>query len=255
MNEQLKIIDTKKQQFDAAHPLPPAAVKNLRDWFAIELTYNSNAIEGNMLTKSETALVVEKGLTIGGKSMREHLEAINHAQALKLIEELAQKKRTDISLADIVTIHALILKEIDNANAGKLRAIDVRISGSDVVLPLYLRVQEIVLPSHMKVQKLMDDFIAWLHSVDGHPVTVAADAHLKFVTIHPFVDGNGRTARLLMNLLLMQAGYPPAIIRNDKRLEYINSLEKAQLTDDVSDYHAVVYSAVERSLNEYLKAV
>lgn len=237
-------IDEKKQKLDALRPLPPALVKNLAEWFKIELTYSSNAIEGNTLTKNETALVVEKGLTIGGKSVREHLEAIQLAHALDYIKELAHKtNRTDITLHDIFHLHYLILKKIDDNNAGKFRTVAVKIAGSDVTLP-----------SPIKIPELMDDFISWLHNAKEHPVLISADAHLKFVIIHPFVYGNGRTARLLMNLLLVQEGYPPAIIRNEDRTAYINAIEKAEKTNDSTDFRRIVCEAVERSLDIYLDA-
>src|SRR5258708_7294327 len=128
--EQLKIIDEKKKELDTLRPLPPELIKNLYEWFRIDLTYNSNAIEGNTLTKSETALVVEKGITVGGKSLREHLEAINHAYALDYISSLAQENKQSISLSTILDIHRLVLKEIDDKNAGTWRKIQVKIAQS-----------------------------------------------------------------------------------------------------------------------------
>ncbi len=244
MLDLLKKINEKKNKLDAFRPLPVDLVKNLDNWFKIELTYTSNAIEGNTLSKSETALVVEKGLTVAGKSVSEHLEAINHAFALDYIKKFVDKKREDLTIKDILNFHSLILKKIDDQNAGKFRSIAVKISGSDVVLP-----------EPIKVPDLMDDFIKWLHEEKEHPVRMAADAHFKLVMIHPFVDGNGRTTRLLMNLLLMQKGYPPAIILKEDRLEYINSIEKAQLQKDFQDYYKIIFTAVERSLDIYLDAI
>lgn len=184
---------------DSYRPLPAALVKNLQSVFRIEFTYASNAIEGNTLTQNETALVVEKGITIGGKSLREHLEAINHAHAVDYIEHLAQQSKNKLELSTILDIHRLILKGIDDQHAGQLRKIAVRIAGSSVTFPIAVKVPE-----------LMENYVRWLHTTKDHPVLVAADAHYKLVAIHPFVDGNGRTARLIMNLLLIQAGYPPA---------------------------------------------
>ena len=237
-------LSNKKEQLDQFRPLPPELVKNLDDWFKIELTYHSNALEGNTLTKSETALVVEKGLTVAGKSVREHLEAINHAYAIDFIKGLVSKPRSELSLRDINDIHQLILKRIDDIHAGTFRKIAVRISGSDVVLA-----------DPLKIPELMDAFMSWLQTVEGNPVIIAADAHLKLVTIHPYIDGNGRTARLLMNLLLLQTGYPPAIIKKEDRLMYINALEKAQLTGDVTDFYEVILKAVLYSLEQYLHAI
>lgn len=245
MDTLLKNIDAKKRQLDSYRPLPPELVKNLDDWFRVELTYTSNAIEGNTLSRQETALVVEKGLTVGGKTLTEHLEAVNHAHALDFIHSLVDKPRRELSEYDVLELHSLILQSIDTVNAGRYRRVSVRIAGSTVILPNWV-----------KVPDLMREFYIWLHdSADEHPVRLAADAHYKFVSIHPFVDGNGRTARLLMNLLLMQEGYPPALIRNEDRARYINSLEQAQLGGTLDDYYQIICEAVERSLDIYLEAV
>ena len=239
-------LTQKKDTLDQYRPLPAELIQNLEQWFLIELTYTSNAIEGNTLTRKETAAVVEKGLTIGGKSLIEHLEATNHAKALTDIMALASSKTSDLSENDILTIHNTILRGIDDNNAGHYRSIPVRISGSQVILP-----------NAAKVPDLMKQFISWLTSpANGlHPVERAAKAHYELVTIHPFVDGNGRTARLLMNLVLMQHGYPPALIRKRDRIKYISSLEKAQLGGSPEDYYKIIYKAVDRSLDIYLDAV
>lgn len=244
MNNLLAIIDSKKAQLDKARPLPSELVQNLKEWFAIELTYSSNALEGNTLNERETALVVEKGLTIAGKTVKEHLEAINHSQALEILYEDAQKKRTDITLQDILTLHHLILKGIDDKNAGTFRKTVVRIAGS-----------KIKLPDPIKVPELMEQFINWMHTTKEHPVTVAADAHYDLVAIHPFVDGNGRTARLVMNLLLIQAGYPPAIIEPKERNQYIEALEHTDTTGDRTTFRRCIYQSVIKSLDIYLDAI
>lgn len=237
-------LTKKKQELDTFRPLPAALVKNLDAWFTVELTYTSNAIEGNTLTRRETAVVIEKGLTIGGKSLKDHLEATNHAQALELVSSLIKKKPSKLLMGDILNIHRLILKGIDDDDAGRFRNVPVRISGSIVILP-----------NHRKVPELMNEFQAWLISKHAmHPVAFAAEAHYRLVTIHPFVDGNGRTARLLMNLLLMMQGYPPAIIRKKDRLIYLQSLEKAQLGGAKSDYENIIAKAADRSLDIYLQA-
>lgn len=238
-------LTLKKDQIDQFRPLPPALVQNLEEWFLVELTYTSNALEGNTLTRKETAAVVEKGLTIGGKSLVEHLEATNHAKALNEIMALAGSKTYDLRENDILSIHNTILRGIDDENAGHYRSIPVRISGSQVILPNPARVSD-----HMKT------FIADItQKSDLHPVELAAEAHYQLVTIHPFVDGNGRTARLLMNLILIQNGYPPALIRTRDRMKYISALEKAQLGGSISDYHKVIFDAANRSLDIYLNAV
>ena len=244
-----KSLTQKKAQLDQfrnkGSGLSPALVANLDDWFRVELTYTSNAIEGNTLTRQETALVVEKGLTVGGKSLKEHLEATNHASALDWVRHLVGGRKKTVSEKDILSIHNLILKGIDDTNAGHYRDVAVRISGSNVILP-----------NPIKVPDLMDKFCRWLKKpLTSHPVEFAAEAHYRLVTIHPFTDGNGRSARLLMNLILLLHGYPPALIRKSERLPYINSLSKAQLGGSKEDYLKLMAKAVGRSLDIYLKAI
>src|SRR3989338_4816059 len=243
MNNLLTIITQKKQQLDLAGPLPPELIKNLDEWYKVELTYTSNAIEGNTLSRAETALVIEKGITVEGKTIKEHLEAINHARSFEFIKSLTAKKREKLTESDILDIHRIILSKIDEANAGRYRSVPVRIAGSNVIMP-----------NPLKVTELMNKFIVFINSVkEIHPVTMASKAHYKLVSIHPFVDGNGRTARLLMNLLLMQQGYPPAVIRKEDRQRYINSIEKAQLGGSLDDFFTLMEKAVERSLDIYLE--
>lgn len=242
-------LTQKKSQLDAHRQtgggLPISLVQNLDEWFKVELTYTSNAIEGNTLTRRETALVVEKGITVGGKSLREHLEATNHAQALDMVHEIASRQKGGVSEKEIFSLHEVILKGIDDAHAGHYRNVPVRISGSNVIMP-----------NPMKVPDLMEDFGKWLSTPnDLHPIEFAAEAHYELVTIHPFVDGNGRTARLLMNLILLMYGYPPAIIRKRDRLAYISSLEKAQLGGSKDDFFKIIAKSVGRSLDIYLKAI
>ena len=237
-------VTQKKKQLDDYKPLPDALIRNLDEWFCIELTYTSNAIEGNTLTRHETALVVEKGITSSGKSLVEHLEATNHAHALGWIKEQVKRSPQTINEKDILHIQSVILRGIDDTNSGCYRNIPVRISGSSVVLP-----------NPHKVPDLMKSFIELLkHSHNLHPIELASEAHYQLVTIHPFIDGNGRTARLLMNMILLMTGYPPAIIRKTDRLAYINSLEKAQLGKSKDDYLKLILDAVDRSLDIYLKA-
>lgn len=244
MKQLLTALEAKKHRLDTYRPFPHALIRNLEDWFKIELTYTSNAIEGNTLSRAETALVVEKGLTVEGKTLDEHLEAINHAQAYKLITSLANLKRKDVTEHYILEIHRLILQKIDDVNAGRYRTVAVRIAGSRAIMP-----------NPVKVPHLMDEFIVWLTKARGNELVIAADAHFRLVSIHPFVDGNGRTARLLMNLLLMQAGFPPAIIRKEDRKRYIDSIETGQLGKSLDDYYTLMFESIDRSLDVYLDAV
>jgi Fic family protein len=238
-------LTNKKHQLDRLRPLDPDLVRNLEDWFQVELTYTSNALEGNTLTRRETALVVEKGLAIGGKSLREHLEVTNHIKALDWIKTLVGRPLSRFTQSDLLNLQGLILKVVDDASAGCYRNVPVRIAGSLVIMP----------NSH-KVPDLMDAFMEWFNTPSSHhPVAFAGEAHYRLVTIHPFVDGNGRTARLLMNLILMVHGYPPAIIRKKDRLAYLSALEKAQLGGTRDDYDSLIAKASERSLDLYLKAI
>ena len=238
-------LTSKKNKLDSYRPLPNDLIQNLDDWFRVELTYTSNAIEGNTLTRKETALVVEKGITVGGKTLVEHLEATNHAHALDWVKEQIKHSPATITEKNILYIHDLILKGINDKIAGYYRSVPVRISGSAVVLP-----------NPKKVPQLMEEFIRWLQGESVmHPVELAAEAHYRLVTIHPFVDGNGRSARLLMNMILLMKGYPAAIIRKRDRLAYINSLEKAQLGGSKDDYYKIISKAVDRSLDIYLNAM
>ena len=238
-------LTAKKKLLDEYGPLPDALLSNLDKWFRVELTYTSNAIEGNTLGRRETALVVEKGLTVGGKSLLEHMEAVNHARALDWVKKQAKRRPHSLTEEDILQIQYLIMKGIEDLNAGRYRVTPVRISGSAVALP-----------NPRKVPDLMAGFAKWLKLATGlHPVELAAEAHYRLVTIHPFTDGNGRTARLLMNMILLMSGYPAAIIRKRDRLAYIDSLEKAQPGDSKDAYMKIVARAVDRSLDIYLKAV
>ena len=240
-----EMLTEKKAKLDGFRPLPSALVRNLEQWFIVELTYTSNAIEGNTLTRKETAIVVEKGLTVSGKSLVEHLEATNHARALKKMVSLAGSKTQRLTENEILDIHETVLRGIDDENAGRYRAVRGRISGSRVVLP-----------NPIKVPDLMAQFIGMIKGAKSmHPVELAAEAHYQLVTIHPFADGNGRTARLLMNLILMQNGYPPALIRKRDRLRYINSLEQAQLGGSKADYYKIIADAVNRSFDIYFQAL
>ena len=245
MDDKLNLLIQKKQKLDSFRPLPPELVKNLDEWFKVELTYTSNAIEGNTLTRAETALVVEKGLTVQGKSLTEHLEATNYVEALDYVKTLVGKKRQDITEQDILDINRLILNKIEVASAGRYRTQHARLTETDVILP-----------NPIKIPELMEEFMGWLAGNNSdHIVKIGADAHYKLVSIHPFSDGNGRTARLLMNLLFMQEGYPPAIVRKEDRLAYINSLEKAQKGGGLDDFYNLIYEAVDRSLDIYLEAL
>lgn len=210
----------------------------------LEYTFESNRIEGNTLTLKETDLVINEGLTISGKSMREHLEAINHSEAIAYVKHLMEKK-TDISEREVLAIHNLILRGIDQANAGKYRHVQVMIKGSNHMPPApYL------------VPKQMEDLFIWYnsHKQSMHPVMLAAEMHERLVTIHPFVDGNGRTSRLVMNLLLLKHGYVIANIKGDakSRMAYYDALEKVQTGSDKNDFIELVATYELEGIERYI---
>ncbi len=221
-------------------PLPVAVLEELRHRYEVGLTHHSTAIEGNTLSQSETQIVIEKGITIGGKSLVEHLEVIGHKEALDFVIELSEAT-TPIGEREICEIHALVMKGQDAGDRGRYRNLDVKAAGT-----------EYVYPSHLHLPELMEAFAAWLGTADLHPVDLATEAHLRFVTIHPFRDGNGRVGRLLMNLLLLRHGYPIAILRVQQRAEYIATLELAQSTDDRGALDDLIQAAVKWSLRETL---
>ena len=212
--------------------------------FDIEYTYESNKIEGNTLTLQETALVIEKGLTIGGKSLNEHLEAINHAFAIDFIKELAQKNEP-ITEHNVLQIHSLILQGIDNANAGKYRNVQVMISGAKHIPP-----QPYLVP------KEMENLFIWYNENKDklHPIELSAEMHERLVTIHPFIDGNGRTSRLLMNLILLQNGFPIAILKGDteSRLRYYSALETAQTEGNKKPFIKLIADNVRETMERII---
>mgnify|MGYP001202677129 CR=1 FL=1 len=208
--------EANKARIDAYRPLPPETLKSLRDYYRIGLTYSSNALEGNSLTEAETKIVIEDGLTVDGKPLHDVYEAVGHAKAYDHIYNLV--KSAHIAEADILKLHEMFYQQIDRENAGRYRTVRVFISGSHHRLP-----------SPEQIPRLMADFVAWFNDNENKRplVEFAARVHQKFVFIHPFVDGNGRVSRLLMNLALLRAGYTISIIPPILRGEYIAALEKA----------------------------
>lgn len=240
-------IEQLKAEFDRLLPFPIAAFNNLKKAERVEWIYNSNAIEGNTLSLIETKVVLEDGLAIGGKRLQEHFEVINHAEAIIFIEN--QVNRTEpLDERMLKAIHHLILKNIDVENAGIYRSINVRISSSQHEPPHFLQ-----LPYEMK------ELFAWYeHEKEHlHPVKLAALFHFKFVYIHPFADGNGRTARLLMNFILMSQGFPSAIVKaeNEHRLRYYETLETASRKQNTAPFIQLISEYVEEGLRNYIKAI
>jgi len=240
----LSNILNKKKQLDAARPLPKHTLQTLQEKLFLEWTYNSNAIEGNTLTLNETKVVLE-GITVGGKTLREHLEVINHRDAIRYVEEIIRHQEP-LSEWQIKNIHRLVLKGIDDEYAGVYREEQVFISGAKHVPPTALLIQE-------KMEEMMD----WFRNEGSNLNTIQRGAmlHAIFVGVHPFIDGNGRTARLLLNLELMKDGYPPVIIKVENRLAYYEALDIAHTTNDYHDFISLVEAEVEDSLDLYLQAI
>ena len=237
---EFQTLDQLKAKLDAHRPLPKAVVANLHENLVLNWTYHSNAIEGNTLTLQETKVALE-GITIGGKTLREHFEAINHRDAILYVEELVQKQET-LSEWHIKQLHSLVLKNIDQENAGQYRKVNVLISGATHTPP-----DSLVVPEQMQ------SMMAWNQNEAQqlHPVERAARLHGELVKIHPFTDGNGRTSRLVMNLALMQAGFPAALIQVNQRLAYYQALDKALTTGDYQDFMALIAQCVEQSFAPY----
>ncbi|MGI2026461.1 Fic family protein [Endozoicomonas acroporae] len=235
-------IDALKTQLDTLRPLPKETVRSLHEALVVEWTYHSNAIEGNTLTLKETKVVLE-GITVGGKSLREHFEAINHREAIEWVESVVERDEP-FSERLVKTIHQLVLKNIDDGNAGRYRQENVVIAGA-----------EHTPPDHYHLPQLMNDLVEWYQQQSYHPLERSARLHVDFVGIHPFVDGNGRTARLLMNFDLMGSGYLPVIIRKENRLAYYEALDKAHTQKDYGQFIEMVTSAQEEALNRYISII
>lgn len=233
-------VDELNNKLNSKRPFSKETLKSLRNSINLEWTYNSNGIEGNTLTLRETQIVLE-GITVGGKTLREHLEVINHEKAIEYIEDLV-KEKNPVTEWNIKNIHQLVLKEIDDKNAGKYRSENVAIMGSTHTPPDHLIVPELM-------EKLILNYQKWNKY---HPIIKAAIIHGELVKIHPFIDGNGRTSRLVMNLSLMNSEYLPVIIKKENRLEYYNALDKAHTTSDYTDFVKLVTNLEIEMINKYL---
>lgn len=245
--EALAQLDDLKKCLDSFRPLNADQLTNLLEAWDTEYTYESNRIEGNTLTLQETHLVIARGMTIKGKKLDEHLEARNHQEAIYYIRDFAER---DAVLSEYLmnSIHNIVLGGIRPHDAGVYRKQDVTITGAKHVPPqAYL------------VKKLMEDIFIWHNENKDtlHPVLLASNMHEKIVTVHPWIDGNGRTCRLVMNLILMQHGYPIARITgdDDARLEYYKALEEAQIENNSDSFQKLITLYVRKSLFEFLSMV
>lgn len=233
-----------KAELDRLRALAPRGLTNFERVHDIELTYASNAIEGNALTASETMLVIEQGITIGGKPLKHHLEAIDHHDALRYVRELA-RRGTPLSELDIRALHSLVVKRSDPDIAGRY-ADQGRFVLTDGGRHAF--------PSPAEVPALMRDLGTWLAAAPASPDTAFA-AHRRLVAIHPFNDGNGRTARLLMNLVLIRGAYPPVAIRPEDRPAYIRALQLAEAGQGTDAFDRLLYERLDATLRDYAGAL
>lgn len=231
----------KKALLNNARSLPQIALQKIKEALSIEWTYNSNSIEGNTLTLRETQMILQEGITVKGKSLREHFEAKNHEFALDHVYKLVDKNYA-LNAKDILDIHTYVLRSIEDDYAGRLRHAGVRISGANFVPP-----------NAQKVPDLLDELIGYIveNPQNLNDIELATVFHHKFVWIHPFFDGNGRTVRLVMNLLLLKVGFTPAIVLSTDRKKYYSALNAA----NKGNYYKLtllMIQALERTMNIYI---
>ncbi len=231
----------KKTQLDRYRPLPVDTVRRLHDDLKIFLTYHSNAIEGNTLSLRETQMAIEYGMTVHGHPLREYLEATNHAEAYQYMTELVERD-VPITLKVIRELHSLVMDKIIEDN-GKFRTV-----------PVYIRGANMTPPEAWRVESLMQEWVRWIATTgqEYEPIMRAAIAHHGFEAVHPFTDGNGRVGRLLLNLMLMRDGYPPALLLRDWRVRYILALDTAN-TGNYNSLINMIGQAVEAGLDRYLE--
>ena len=235
----LSQIDRKKAELDKCRPLTEGEVERLNEEFIVEYTYNSNAIEGNTLTLRETDLVL-RGLTIAQKPLKDHMEAVGHKEAFDYISQLV-KEKVPISESIIKQIHFLVLAD-KRDDRGVYRRVPVRIMGAqhEPVQPYLIE---------PKMEQLLIDFA----ESKEHIITKLARFHIEFEGIHPFIDGNGRTGRLLVNLELMKAGYPPIDIKFADRIAYYNAFDEYYVKHNLSAMENLFAGYVNERLDTYLK--
>jgi len=244
MESLLQEIAIKKAELDRMRRLKPHALSNLEHSHDLELTYTSNAIEGNTLTAAETTIVIEQGMTVAGKPLRDHLEAIDHHDAIRYVRERARRPET-LTETDIRNLHRLVMLRSDPEIAGRY---------ADQGRYVLTDSGRHTFPSPAEIPALMGDFAAWLHGAVNAPET-AFTAHRRLVDIHPFNDGNGRTARLLMNLILIRGGYPPVSVRPADRVAYLQALQRPQDGGGEAAFDRLLLERLSTTLDEYLDAI
>lgn len=232
---------TKHDRLAALRPLSPESVASLAAAWDVRMVHESNAIEGNSLTLRETELVLSKGVTVSGKPLKDHLEAVNLAKAWDEVKKLAQPD-APLTERDLLNLHRIVLTRVEDNFAGCYRHGSVRIAGSHHIPP-----------NAMKVPDLMEELFTELNRISD-PVERAAKLHHGIARIHPFTDGNGRAARLAMNFVLLAAGYPPVSIPTELRQNYYNALEAAD-AGDFSSWQNFLTEQLDKELDEWLTAL
>jgi Fic family protein len=234
----------KKQHLQSSRPLPAIALNKIRESLSIEWTYNSNSIEGNTMSLRETQMVLQEGITVKGKSLREHFETHNHDKAIDYLYSVINEEYTLRSI-DILSLHGIVLRSIEEDFAGRIRNGGVRITGANFTPP-----------NANKVPDLLDELIDFINTnpLNLNDIELATIFHHKLVWIHPFFDGNGRTVRLSMNLLLMRCGFPPAIILKNDRKKYYEALNQAN-NGNYQKLTLLMCQSLERTLNIYINAL
>lgn len=238
-------LTAKKNELDKLRPFPQDVEADLKKKIELELTCTGNSFDGSSLTRRETSAILYKDETVAGHPLTEHIQTLNIAKAFDMILSMAERLSRPVDDNDVKNIHRVIVRGLDDDNAGMYRGVALKFkngAGEEM-------------PDPARVHRMMDDFGMWLYTARTlHPVTLAADAHLRLMSIQPFAVGNARTARMLMNFILLRAGYPPALFSRREKKEYWDTLEKAAFKNDREDYDKLVHRAVNRALDFYLKA-
>lgn len=237
-------VAAKKAQLDGLRPLPAEALSNLEHYYDLEITYTSNAIEGNSLGPVETTLVIEKGITISGKPLKDHLEALDHYDAMRYVRELARES-TPFTESDVRNLHRLVMQRSRPDIAGQY---------ADLARYVRTETGRYDFPSPAEIPALMGDFANWLQFAPLTPAT-AFTAHRRLVDVHPFNDGNGRIARLAMNLVLIRAGYPPVAVRPEDRQGYIAALQISQVGGGHEVFDGLLFQRLDNTLADYLRVL
>jgi Fic family protein len=247
MKQLLDAISEKKARLDRLRPLPPEALSKLEHYYDVEITYTSNAIEGNTLGPVETTLVIEQGVTIAGKPLKDHLEALDHYDAIRHVRSIARSIAAEagpLTENDVRNLHRLVMQRSRPDIAGRY---------ADLARYVRTETGRYEFPAPATIPAHMGDFAGWLAAAPATPEAAFA-AHLRLVGIHPFNDGNGRTARLLMNLILIRGGYPPIAVRPEDRAEYLKALQQAQAGQGSMSFDTLLYQRLDATLGEYLNA-